>query len=128
MFRAFSDSSELAKWWGPEGFATPSLDFEPRVGASYRIEMQPPDGDAFYLTGEFTEVDPPVRLAYTFAWEDPDPHDAETIVALSFRELGQATEVDLTQGPFRTEARRALHRGGWTDSFVEVERLIAGLA
>ena len=69
VFRACSDASELAKWWGPNGFTIPSLDFEPRAGESYRIEMQPPEGDRFNLTGEFREVDPPVRLAYTFVWE-----------------------------------------------------------
>ena len=127
-FGAFSDSSELANWWGPQGFTPPSLDFHPLVGDSYRIEMQPPEGDSFYLTGEFREVDPPVRLAYTFRWEDPDPDDIETLVTLSFRDLGESTEVALTQGPFKTEARRALHRDGWTDSFDKLERLISAQA
>ncbi len=85
VFRAFSDPSELVKWWGPEGFATPTLKFQPRVGETYRIEMQPPEGDAFYLTGEFCEVDPPARLAYTFISEDPDADDVETLVDLSFQ-------------------------------------------
>lgn len=128
VFRFFSDSSELAKWWGPEGFTIPSLDFQPRVGSSYRIEMQPPEGDRFYLTGEFREVDPPARLAYTFVWEDPDPDDVETLVTLSFRDLGQATEVAFTQGAFKTEARRALHWDGWTEGFAKVERLISARA
>jgi uncharacterized protein YndB with AHSA1/START domain len=125
VFEAFSDSGELAKWWGPRGFSTPSLEFQPRVEESYRIEMQPPEGDTFHLIGEFREVDPPARLAYTFVWEDPDPDDVETLVTLSFRDLGESTEVQLEQGPFKTEARRALHRDGWTDSFDKLERLIA---
>ena len=58
------------------------------MGESYRIQMQPPEGDAFYLVGEFRDVDLPVRLAFTFAWEDPDPDDVETLVELSFRDLG----------------------------------------
>ena len=124
VFEAFSDSSELAKWWGPQGFTAPSLEFHPRVGETYRVEMQPPEGDPFYLTGEFREVDPPARLAYTFVWEEPDPDDVETLVGLSFRDLGESTEVALTQGPFKTEARRALHRDGWTDCFDKLERLI----
>jgi uncharacterized protein YndB with AHSA1/START domain len=45
VFGLFSDSHELAKWWGPEGFTAPSVEFDPRVGGSYRIEMQP-RGDA----------------------------------------------------------------------------------
>ena len=125
VFAALSEPSELAKWFGPQGFTIPSLDFVPRVGETYRIEMQPPDGDPFYLTGEFREVDSPGRLAYTFVWEDPDPDDVETLVALSLRDLGGSTEVDFTQGAFKTEERRALHRDGWTDSFDKLERLIS---
>ena len=63
VFGAFIDPLQLAKWWGPEGFTTPSLEFQPRVGGRYRIEMQPPEGDRFYLAGEFRELDPPARLA-----------------------------------------------------------------
>jgi uncharacterized protein YndB with AHSA1/START domain len=128
VFAAISDANELVKWWGPDGFTTPSLKFQARVGEGYRIEMQPPEGDPFYLTGEFREVDPPARLVYTFVWEPPDPDDVETLVALSFRDLGGSTEVTFTQGPFKTEARRALHRDGWTDSFDKLERLISAQA
>jgi uncharacterized protein YndB with AHSA1/START domain len=128
VFAAFSDANELAKWWGPKGFTTLSLEFQPGVGDSYRIEMQPPDGDPFHLIGEFREVDPPGRLAFTFVWENPDPDDVETVASLSFGDRGGSTEVALTQGPFKTEARRALHRDGWTDSFDKLERLIAGQA
>ena len=125
VFEVFTDPNELARWWGPEGFSNPSLEFDPRVGESYRIEMQPPEGDAFYLTGEFRVVDPPTRLAYTFRWEDPDPDDVETLVDLSFRDFGASTEVVFTQGPFKTEARRALHRDGWTDGFNKLEALLS---
>jgi uncharacterized protein YndB with AHSA1/START domain len=124
VFSLFADPHQLARWWGPEGFATPTLDFRPSAGERYRIEMQPPDGEAFYLTGEFREVDPPQRLAYTFEWEDPDPDDVETLVILSFRDLGGSTEVTLSQGPFKTEARRSLHHHGWTDGFDKIDRLL----
>jgi uncharacterized protein YndB with AHSA1/START domain len=127
VFGAFTTPAELARWWGPEGFSVRSVDFTPRVGAGYRIEMQPPEGEPFFVAGEFREVDPPARLAYTFAWEDPDPDDVENLVELSFRDLGESTEVVLTQSPFRTEARYELHRNGWTDSFDKLEHLILGL-
>lgn len=124
VFRLFADPDELARWWGPAGFSVPSLDFNPAVGSSYRIEMQPPEGDAFYLTGEFREVDPPTRLSFTFVWEPPDPDDVETLVELSFREADDATEVDFRQGTFKTEERRELHRSGWGDSFEKAEAIV----
>ncbi|HEX8854687.1 MAG TPA: SRPBCC domain-containing protein, partial [Thermoleophilaceae bacterium] len=125
VFRSFSTAHELAQWWGPAGFSVRSLDFDPGVGAGYRIEMQPPEGDPFRLTGEFTEIDPPVRLAFTFVWENPDPDDVETLADLSFRDLDGSTEVVLTQGPFKTEGRRELHRDGWTDTFDKLEQHLA---
>ena len=93
------------------------------MGASYRIEMQPPEGDVFYLRGEFREVEAPSRLAYTFVWEDPDPDDQETLVTLTLEDLGDSTRLALDQGPFATEDRLALHRGGWSDGFEKIESL-----
>jgi uncharacterized protein YndB with AHSA1/START domain len=87
--------------------------------------MQPPEGDLFHLTGEFREVDPPARLAYTFVWEPPDPDDRETLVTLSFRDVDGSTEVDFKQGVFATKARRALHEQGWRDSFERLQELLS---
>jgi uncharacterized protein YndB with AHSA1/START domain len=124
VFEAWTRPEQLAEWWGPEGFVIPSLDFPARTGEPYRIEMQPPEGDAFFLAGDFRQVDPPTRLVFTFRWEDPDPDDVENIATLWFVDLGDSTEVGLVQAPFRTEARLALHRDGWGDSFDKLERLI----
>src|SRR4051812_21094254 len=125
VFNACTNAEELAKWWGPEGYRVTNLEFEPGVGESYRIKMQPPEGDPFHLAGEFREVDPPTRLAFTFRWEDPDPDDVETIASLSFHDREQGTEVVLSQGPFKTGARLELHRGGWTESLDKLEALLA---
>jgi uncharacterized protein YndB with AHSA1/START domain len=125
VFNAFTAAAELAKWWGPKGFTIPSLHFEPRVGDTYRIQMQPPEGDSFHLTGEFRAVDPLERLAFTFVWEPADRDDVETLAELSFRDLGESTEVSFTQGRFKTEERLALHRDGWGDSFDKLERLLS---
>jgi uncharacterized protein YndB with AHSA1/START domain len=128
VFRALTQPEELAKWWGPHGFTSPSVEVDLRPGGRYRILMQPPEGDAFYLTGEFREVDPPARLAYTFRWEDPTPDDRETMVTLSLRDLGEATELLFTQAGFAAERRRALHKAGWTDSFDRLRELLASPA
>jgi uncharacterized protein YndB with AHSA1/START domain len=125
VFAAFTDPNELKKWFGPQGFTVPSAQVDPHVGGAYRLEMRPPEGDAFYLGGQFREIDPPARLVFTFAYEDPDPDDVENVVELSFRSRGAETEVAFTQGPFRTEARRRLHEDGWRDSFDKLERLLS---
>jgi uncharacterized protein YndB with AHSA1/START domain len=124
VYRALTDPGQIGRWWGPLGFATPSVEFDPHVNGSYRIEMQPPDAEPFHLSGEFREVDPPARISYTFRWHPPDPDDRETVVALTLRKRDEGTEIFLTQGVFSTEARLVLHEGGWTDSLERLEQVL----
>jgi len=125
VFEAMTDPNQVAEWWGPEGFTCPEVTLDVRVGGPYRIAMQPPEGELFYLVGEYVEVSPPSRLAYTFRWEPPDPDDRETVARLALRESAGATEIKLTQGPFVTAARRELHEAGWTDTFARLARHLA---
>jgi uncharacterized protein YndB with AHSA1/START domain len=125
VFRAMTDEGELARWWGPRGFTSPRVDLDPRPGGSYLIDMQPPDGQVFRLSGEFLQVERPGRLVYTFRWDPPDPDDRETVVTLSLQERGDRTQVELTQGEFTTEERRAIHEGGWADSFDRLTELLS---
>jgi uncharacterized protein YndB with AHSA1/START domain len=124
IFRAFTEPAELATWWGPQGFTTPEVDLDLRVGGRYRFTMQPPDGEPFHLSGEFRAIDAPSRLVYSFRWEEPDPDDRTTVVTLSLLDVGEGTELSLRQGEFATEARLALHRDGWTDSFDKLRELL----
>ena len=125
VFDAMTDPEQVAEWWGPEGFTCPAVSIDPRVGGAYRIAMQPPEGELFHLAGEYLEVEPPFRLVYTFRWEPPDPDDRETVARLVLHERGGATEVELTQGSFATEARRELHKAGWTDSLARLASHLA---
>ena len=125
VFAAFTEPSVLAKWWGPQGFSVPEMDFAPLPAGRYGIKMQPPEGEPFWLTGEFREVEPPLLLSYTFVWVPPDPDDVETVVVLSFTERGGSTSVALVQSDFKTDERLELHRAGWTESFDKLEALLA---
>ena len=124
IWTAMTDPAQVRRWWGPRGFSVPALEFEPAVGDSLRITMQPPEGEAFHLDGEFREVDPPSLLAFTFRWDPPEPDDRETVVRLSVRDRGPRTEVDLEQGEFATQERLTLHDDGWSESFEKLEELL----
>src|SRR6266508_2594455 len=125
VFEACVDAGRLATWWGPSGFTSPSIEMDVRVGGKYRIAMQPPDGELFYLRGEFREIDAPRLLVYTFEWEDPDPDDQETVVSLSFDRAGEGTELVVDQRPFATEARYELHKAGWTEALVRLAEAVS---
>jgi uncharacterized protein YndB with AHSA1/START domain len=55
--------------------------------------MQPPEGEAFHLSGEFLEIQAPSALRFTFRWDEPVPDDRETVVELSLDSPGERTKV-----------------------------------
>ena len=124
VFRAWTDPEELKKWWGPEGYATPSAEVDLRVGGKYRLGMRKlPDGETFYLSGIYREVRPPERLVYTWRWE-AQPEHGETLVTVEFREVGDSTEVVLTHERFPTEKARDDHNRGWSGCLDRLAELL----
>lgn len=64
LFEAFRDPSQLARWWGPEGFTNTIGEFDLRPGGFWHFTMHGPDGTDYPNTHEFSEVDPPSRIAF----------------------------------------------------------------
>jgi uncharacterized protein YndB with AHSA1/START domain len=124
VFAAFVEADQFRQWWGPKGFTVTRLRFDVAENAAYRITMQPPDGDAFHLGGTFRVVEAPARLVFTFAWEEPDPDDRETLVTLTFTPAGEGTRLVLNQETFKTKARWDLHRDGWTETLERLEAFL----
>ena len=124
VYGFLTEAAELATWWGPQGFVTPEIQLDLRVGGSLRFTMQPPEGAPFHLSGEFTQIEFPSRLAFTFRWDEPDPDDRETVVELSLVPVGGRTKLTLNQGIFATEERLELHRSGWNDSFEKLDAVL----
>ena len=116
VFRAWTEPEELVKWWGPKGFTVPICEMEVRPGGGYRTCMRSPDGDEYCVRGIYREVRPPERLAFTWAWEEGDMKDVETLVTVEFHDLGGATELVLTHEGFPDAKARDLHNQGWSGS------------
>jgi uncharacterized protein YndB with AHSA1/START domain len=116
VFRAWTEPEELKKWWGPDGFSTPSAEIDLRVGGRFRIAMKSPRDNVHVLVGTYREVRPPERLVYTWRWE-AEPEYGETLVTVEFLDRGESTEVVLTHELFPTQEACRGHEQGWKGSF-----------
>lgn len=65
VWRAWTDPKQLALWWGPNGFANPVCELDPRPGGVIRIHMRAPDGTVYPMIGTVREVTSPERLIFT---------------------------------------------------------------
>jgi uncharacterized protein YndB with AHSA1/START domain len=118
VFDAWTNPRVLERWWAArDGWEGWKADVELRPGGAYRLSMRDAvSGELYTVFGEYTEVRPPERLAYTWTWEgEPEimRGSERSLVVVDFLEAGDATEVLLTQRGFAGTQIRDLHAEGW---------------
>lgn len=71
VWQAWITPEQLAKWWSPNGFTTPTVEIDPQVGGKLYIVMQAGEnmgamsGMKAPMKGIFTEVVEPEKLVFT---------------------------------------------------------------
>jgi uncharacterized protein YndB with AHSA1/START domain len=126
VFRAWTDPEELKEWWGPGEFTTPHAEVDLRPGGGYVLVMQPPGGEPMRLAGTYRQVEPPERLVYTWRWETGNPDTMESVVTVEFHDLGERTEVVLTQEGFAPETPLEMYSVGWEGGFAKLAARLKG--
>ncbi|MGA9028597.1 MAG: SRPBCC domain-containing protein [Steroidobacteraceae bacterium] len=119
LFAAWTQPELLVQWWGPQGVVCPAAEIDLRVGGSYRIANQFPDGTVLWIAGTFEVIERPHRLICT--WKLESLNALMERVTVCFEVDGAATEVIVTHERIPDEAARTSHERGWTgclDRFV----------
>jgi uncharacterized protein YndB with AHSA1/START domain len=125
VFDAWTNPEVLRRWWaaGPD-WDTPEAEVDLRQDGRYRLSMRNPDsGDVHTVVGEYTDVSPPRRLAYTWQWEN-EGQGSVTQVVVEFADAGDATEVLLVHTGFGSEQSRDNHGHGWRGCLANLERRV----
>ncbi|MCC2687320.1 MAG: transcriptional regulator [Rhizobiaceae bacterium] len=104
VFAFLTDSDKLERWLGTE------VNAEAHPGGVYLVSV----GGKYPARGEFTEVIPVHRLAYTFGWEGRENMPPGTsLIEIDLVEKGAGTLVRLTHSGLPDEQERASHEKGW---------------
>jgi len=110
VFDAWLDPAMLARFMLPgEGMSVPTAETDPRVGGSFRIVMEA-GGNEMPHTGTYLEIDPHVRIVFT--WKGPYT-DEDSTVTLTFDAVDGGTRVTLHHLKFPNRESRDNHEGGW---------------
>ncbi len=124
LFDAWTKPEILLRWWGPEGITIPEHELDIRVGGTWRTTMLTPDGQRNICSGVYTLIDRPRRLAFTWAWQQPDgTRGHETAAEVTFEKAGAGTLLTFVQKTFLTAEHRDRHNQGWSSTFNKLERL-----
>ena len=122
VYAAWTDPSQLVRWFGPDGGPVVSAEADVRVGGQYRIVFCTEDGEEHNVGGLSREVVPgEARLHLDVA------HHAGARVARNGppEARRRGTLLTLTHEQFFDEPARDRHREGWTGALDKLERLFA---
>jgi len=124
LFEAWTSVEVLRRWWHAEhSWATPIAEVDVRVGGAIHLVMRnPADGSEYAGRGEFTILEPPRRLAFTWAWENEQ--SARQLVEVEFTEHGDRTTVVMTHTGL-PDAETDDYRAGWQYSFDNLDVALA---
>lgn len=104
VFAFLTDPDKIMRWLGS------NADMDANPGGIYLVSV----GGRHKARGEFTEVIPVHRLAYSFGWEGRgEVPPGSTLVEIDLMEKGRGTLVRFTHSGLPNEEERASHEKGW---------------
>jgi len=138
VFQAISDPNQLPQWWGQSGlYRVTKSTMDLRPGGKWRSDGIGADGQAFYVEGEYLEVDPPRLLVHTrigsysgplktvVRWE-LEPHTLHGLHPSGPKKSGTGTLVRVRQEGFAGNLELATSHGegwkrvmGWLERYIE---------
>ncbi|RWD60735.1 SRPBCC domain-containing protein [Mesorhizobium sp.] len=105
VFAFLTDPDKIVRWMGTEATA------EPNPGGLYLLNL----GGRATARGQFTEVVPVHRLAYSFGWEGNDrTPPGSSLVEIDLVEEPGGTRIKLTHSGLADREICDSHEKGWT--------------
>lgn len=126
LYRAVTQSDNLAAWFGPEGVkvADHNLSYE-RLGPWF-AEMGGSEGSKYKVSGEVLEIDAPNSVTFSWAWHDEkDVRGRESTVRFAVEGLGGGSaKLTITHSGLADAEQRENHNGGWSSSLLKLPKIM----
>jgi uncharacterized protein YndB with AHSA1/START domain len=120
VFDAWTSPEVIRRWFIPQdGWQEPSAEVDLRVGGTIRVVMRDPEGEPVGAGGEYTLIERPHRLAFTWTF-DEDPSNQQ-MIELEFTERDGITTVLFVNSDISTDERREAQYDGWSTCLDNME-------
>jgi uncharacterized protein YndB with AHSA1/START domain len=113
LFAAWTKTEVLIHWWGSRDLSCSAADVDWRVGGSFRIANQYPDGSIAWTRGIFERIDVPFQLEYS--WERESQSKRSELVTVRFEERKGSTEIVIIHQYIADEEARTKREHEWAD-------------
>lgn len=121
VFAAWTDTAELARWYGPKSMKAEIFANDVTPGGRYELVMRSDQGE-YFLSGVYEEIDPPRKLVMTWKWKTSEEI---TRVTIELNPEGDKTHLRLTHTGFAEAEQVTSHNHGWSSSLNDLARYLA---
>jgi len=116
VFEYFVDPEKMCRWMGT------AAELDATSGGVFDVSITP----TFRATGEFTEIDRPRSLAFTWGYEGGPVPPGSSLVRVTLTPDGDGTIVVLEHSGLPDEEQKAGHTEGWVHYFERLAIVAAG--
>jgi uncharacterized protein YndB with AHSA1/START domain len=124
-FAAWVEPASRLEWYAPQDGWIVEATADLRVGGAWMARFGPSRAEMYTEAGEFTEVDPPHRVAYTNTFTFPDGRSFTTVNVVTFEAVDGKTRLVIEDKGYPSEAQRDAHQNGWPAFLDKYERSLA---
>jgi uncharacterized protein YndB with AHSA1/START domain len=137
VWKAWTDSERVKRWWGPKDFTAPFCKIDLRVGGVFHYCMRSPEGKDYWNTGMYREIVEPERMVCTDSFADeqgnvvPASHygmssdfPLEMLVTVTFEEHGGKTKLTLRHVGIPSGVDHDGAQHGWNESFDKLAEVL----
>ena len=139
VWQAWTDAELMKQWWGPEGYTSPSIKIDFRVGGKYLSSMKDSAGKVMWSSGIYKEIETYKKIVCTdyFSDENGNPILAsevgmsgewppELLITIEFSNThsGQTKMIISHEGIPKEMHDECVE--GWNSSIHKLQRLLEG--
>ncbi len=128
VWKAWSESGQVRRWWGPQGFTSPLAQMDFREGGTSLVCIRAPQefgGQDMYGTWTYRKIEPHQRIEFVYNFADKDGHKLDPaqmgIIAgvpsevrhvITFKTVAGKTEMTVTEYGYTSDEAQAMSQAG----------------
>ena len=129
VWKTWTESEHIKRWWGPKGFTSPFCNIDFRVGGVLLFCMRSPEGRDFWSTGIFREIVKPSFIVCTDSFADERGNivpasyygmngdfPLEMLWTITFEEINGNTKFTLMHSGLPSGEMSEMTKQGWDQS------------
>jgi len=137
VWKAFTTSEILGKWWSPEGMSSSYISVDLKEGGKFRFCFKGSDGKEFWGLGIYKKIEKPKNLSYLDTFSDSDgnpvppshfgmPGDEiiESLVEIAFSKDGNKTHMKISMDNYYDDSMTKDMIKGWNSMFDKLTKIL----